>query len=90
MQRPSRPSAIGVAVAFACVLAAISCETPLGTESTGVDKIVLTPSAASVQAGATVTLTALVLDGVGNAMRERKVVWASENETIARSRSPGL
>lgn len=90
MPRRSRSSAVSVAATFACLLAATSCDTPVSAEADGVDRIVLTPSSASVQAGATVTLTALVLDRVGNTMRERKVVWASENTTVATVSQSGV
>lgn len=36
------------------------------------------------------TLTALVLDQVGNAMRDRKVVWASENTAVATVSQSGV
>lgn len=80
----------GFAAALICVLAATSCDTSLASEGASVDRIVLTPSSANVQAGATVTLTALVLDATGNAMRERKVVWASEVEAIAAVSQSGV
>lgn len=81
---------VRAAVALTCMLPATSCDTPLETSVDGVDRVVLTPSSASVQAGATVTLSALVLDASGNAMRERKVVWASENASIATVSQSGV
>lgn len=88
--RRSLSSPFGVAAAFASVLAAMSCGEPLEPDATGVDRIVLTPTSASVQAGATVTLSALVLDAAGNAMRDRKVNWASENAAIATVSESGV
>lgn len=88
--RRSLASPFGVAAAFACGLAAMSCGAPLEPDTTGVDRIVLTPTSASVQAGATVTLSALVLDAGGNAMRDRKVNWASENAAIASVSESGV
>ena len=88
--RRSLPSAVGVAATFACVLAAMSCGAPLEPDSSGVDRIVLTPTSASVQAGETVTLSALVLDVGGNAMRDRKVNWASENAAIGTVSQSGV
>ena len=90
MPRRGRGYAVNVAVAVACLFAAASCDTPLETSADGVDRIVLTPTTASVQAGGTVTLTALVLDADGNAMRDRRVVWASENASIATVSQSGV
>ncbi|MEW5916193.1 MAG: Ig-like domain-containing protein, partial [Gemmatimonadota bacterium] len=73
-----------------CVLAVASCDTPLEPTVDGVDRIVVTPTTSSLEAGATVTLTALVLDAEGNAMRERKVVWASENTAVASVSQSGV
>lgn len=90
MQHRSRWSAVRVAAALACMVFVASCDTPLETSVDGVDRIVLTPTTASVQVGATVTLSALVLDASGNAMRERKVVWASENASLATVSQSGV
>jgi uncharacterized protein YjdB len=90
MQRSSRRSLVRAAIALTCMLVVASCDTPLATQVDDVDRIVLTPSSANVQAGGTVTLSALVLDATGNAMRERKVVWASENASIATVSQSGV
>jgi uncharacterized protein YjdB len=79
-----------VAAAFAFTVAATSCGEPLDGSSKDVERIVLTPTSASVQTGATVTLEALVLDASGNAMRNRKVIWASEDATIATVSQSGV
>lgn len=83
MQRGGPLFVAGMAAALVCAVAATSCNAPLEGDTRDVDRIVLTPSSASVQTGATVTLEALVLDADGNAMRERKLNWASEDTTIA-------
>ncbi|MGQ0639154.1 MAG: beta strand repeat-containing protein [Gemmatimonadaceae bacterium] len=90
MQCSSRWSVVRVSTALALLFAASSCDTPLETEVDGVGRVVLAPGSASLQVGATVTLTALVLDNAGNAMRERKVVWASENASIATVSQSGV
>jgi uncharacterized protein YjdB len=72
-----------VTALVACLLAATSCDSNVATTTGSVDRIVLTPTSATMQVGATLTLSASVLDAAGNSMRERKVVWASERETIA-------
>jgi trimeric autotransporter adhesin len=90
MQFRSRWSA-GRRVAFlACVLGALSCDSALEPSVDNVAQIVLSPSSGSVQAGATLTLNALVLDGGGNVMRDRKVVWASENASVATVSQSGV
>jgi len=90
MRHSSRWSVVRIAVALSCALAVASCDTPLDTGVSDVDRIVLTPTSANVQAGATLTLSALVLDASGNAMRERKVNWASENASIATVSQSGV
>ncbi|HEV8364084.1 MAG TPA: Ig-like domain-containing protein, partial [Gemmatimonadaceae bacterium] len=90
MQRRGRWSVFGVFTSLACLLGAMSCGGALEPDADGVDRIVLTPTSASVEAGATVTLNALVLDAAGNAMRERKVNWASENSSIATVSQSGV
>jgi uncharacterized protein YjdB len=64
-------------------LAATSCDTPTARDTERVGRIVLTPTTATLQAGATLPLSATVLDAAGNVLRDRRVVWASQNETIA-------
>ncbi len=71
---------IPAALAF---LAATSCDTASLGDAAHVDRVVLTPSSATLQAGATLPLSAVVLDAAGNALRDRRVVWASQNEAIA-------
>jgi uncharacterized protein YjdB len=43
-----------------------------------------------VQVGGTITLAAQVLDAAGNTMRDRRVVWASENAQIASVNQSGI
>jgi uncharacterized protein YjdB len=85
--RSSRASAVALC---ACIIAATSCDKPLATDPLGVERVVLTPMIASMQVGTTLTLTASVLDAAGNAMRDRKVVWASEKENIATVSQSGV
>jgi trimeric autotransporter adhesin len=60
------------------------------TDVAGVSQLVLSATSATVEAGATVTLSATVLDGDGNAVRDRKVVWASEDASIANVSQSGV
>jgi uncharacterized protein YjdB len=85
-----RANRASVAALFACAFAATSCDKQLATDPLAVDRIVLTPSSASIQVGATLTLNAAVLDAAGNIMRDRKVVWASERESIATVSQSGV
>lgn len=82
--------ATGVVFGIACILGATSCDSPLEPGAGGVDRVVVTPSSASLQAGETATLTALVLDASGNAMRDRKVVWSTQNSEIATVSQSGV
>jgi uncharacterized protein YjdB len=52
-------------------------------EPTPVETVVVTPATLSVSAGGTAALEAEVVDGVGNVIRDRRVVWASANPSIA-------
>lgn len=72
-----------------CALAALACDSQ-PTQNDGVDRVILTPASASMQVGGSLTLTALVVDASGNAMRDRKVVWASEKENIATVSQAGV
>jgi len=83
----SRASA---AALLACVVAATSCDHSGASEPQTVDRIVLTPPTANMQVGTTITLSAVVLDAAGNAMRNRRVLWASEKETIATVSQSGV
>ncbi|MGQ0639156.1 MAG: beta strand repeat-containing protein [Gemmatimonadaceae bacterium] len=89
MKARSRVTAVGISAAFV-LLAATSCDAPSVAEADRVERIVLTPSGASMQAGATVTLSALVLNAAGDVIRDRKVVWASENQAIATVSQSGV
>ena len=82
MQPRCRGARVGITAALA-FLAATSCDTPSAGEAERVDRVVLTPTAATLQAGATLPLSATVLDAAGNVLRDRRVVWASQNEAIA-------
>ncbi|MGQ0539573.1 MAG: Ig-like domain-containing protein, partial [Gemmatimonadaceae bacterium] len=82
---------VGRTVAAVVLLLAVnSCDTPLETETNGVDRVVVTPTSGSVEVGATLTLNALVLDESGNALRDRKVVWSSQNPAIATVSQSGV
>ncbi len=85
--RVSRASILGL---FSCSLAATSCDKQLASDPLVVDRIVLAPCSASMQVGATLTLTAAVFDAAGNAMRDRKVVWASEKPNVATVSQSGV
>ncbi len=85
-----RVSRASVVALLACIVASTSCDHPLASDALGVDRIVLTPSTASIQVGTTITLSAVVFDAAGNAMRNRRVVWTSEKETIATVSQSGV
>ncbi|MGH7696225.1 MAG: Ig-like domain-containing protein [Gemmatimonadaceae bacterium] len=88
--KPRIVSSASVVALFAGILAATSCDKHLTTAPLGVDRIVLTPTAATMQVGTTLTLSASVLDVAGHAMRDRRVVWASEKENIATVSQSGV
>ncbi|MEW5919286.1 MAG: Ig-like domain-containing protein, partial [Gemmatimonadota bacterium] len=70
-------------------LVASSCDSSVG-ESEPVDRIALSPTTGSVQVGGTVTLSAVVLDAAGNAMRDRRIVWSSEDSRLATVNQSGV
>ncbi|HJU74224.1 MAG TPA: Ig-like domain-containing protein [Gemmatimonadaceae bacterium] len=88
--RRSFASVAGFAVIIACLFATASCDDPLAREVDDVDRVVLTPTTANLQAGTTLTLMAVALDAAGNELRDRRVVWASQNETIATVSQSGV
>ena len=88
--KPRSTTRASIVALCACILAATSCDKPLASDPLGVDRVVLTPMSANVQVGTTLTLTATLLDAAGNAMRDRKVVWASEKENVATVSQSGV
>ena len=90
MWSKGRSPALGASLALACLIGAMSCDSPLESNADGVDRIALTPGTATLQAGETVTLTAVVLDASGNAMRDRKVVWSTQNASVATVSQSGV
>lgn len=102
MSRPTRCLLFGLA---ALSLTAVACggggggdavgppPTPPINGGTGVVAVVsvaVTPSAASVQAGSTVTLTAIPHDSAGNALTGRAVDWQTSDPNVAAVSSAGV
>ncbi|MEW5917687.1 MAG: Ig-like domain-containing protein, partial [Gemmatimonadota bacterium] len=52
-------------------------------ESDAVDRIVLTPNRATLEAGSTMSFSAAVLNAAGDPLSDRRVVWTSEDDAIA-------
>lgn len=77
-------------VVVAASLSATSCESTIGGDSEPVDRIALSPTTGSVQVGGAITLAAQVLDAAGNPMRDRKIVWSSEDPRIATVNESGV
>ncbi|MEO6443754.1 MAG: Ig-like domain-containing protein, partial [Gemmatimonadaceae bacterium] len=63
---------------------------PVIVSSRPVSLVRVTPSAANVQAGATVTLTAQALDAAGATVAGRVVIWTTSNPAIATVTSTGV
>ena len=77
-------------VVVAASLSATACESTIGASSEPVDRIALSPPTGSVQVGGAITLAAQVLDAAGNPMRDRKIVWSSEDPRIATVNESGV
>ncbi|HEX6048310.1 MAG TPA: Ig-like domain-containing protein [Gemmatimonadaceae bacterium] len=72
------------------IAAAASCKNDsLDPDGGSVASVVITPSTATVAVGATVPLTAEVLDAAGQVIPGRKVVWVSSDADIATVSSNG-
>jgi uncharacterized protein YjdB len=65
------------------VLLGSACGITDTDEPTPVDSVEVTPPSLQVAAGSTAALDAHVLDAAGNRLRDRRVVWASANPSIA-------
>jgi len=75
----------------AVIVAAISCKGDSLEPSGGdVASVVITPPTATVAVGANATLVAEVLDGAGKTLTGIKVVWASDDPSIATVSSSGV
>src|SRR5687768_4352009 len=78
------------AAALAFIAAAASCKNDsLDPDGGLVASVVITPSTATVAVGASVPLTAEVLDAAGAVVPGRKVVWVSSDAAIASVSSNG-
>ena len=75
--------------AFAAVV--LSCDKGvLDPGPSGVARVELTPSEATIQVGTTLQITPKVMDGSGGVLQGRNVVWVSENEAIATVSESGV
>jgi uncharacterized protein YjdB len=75
----------------ALVVAAISCKSDsLDPDGGAVASVVIAPSKATVAVGATVPLSAEVLDAAGRAMTGHKIVWATGDAAIATVSNTGV
>ena len=75
--------------AFAGVV--LSCDKGvLDPGPSGVARVELTPSEATIQVGTTLQITPKVMDGSGGVLQGRNVVWVSENEAIATVSESGV
>jgi uncharacterized protein YjdB len=75
----------------AAIVAALSCKSDsLEPGGGAVASVVISPPRATVAVGASVQLTAEVLDGSGTALGEHRVVWASSDVTTATVSGDGV
>ena len=82
--RSAHATWMSVAVAAAAAVAGVACSgDKLEPSGAAVATVEVAPPTATVVVGATVTLTASVLDAAGNVLTGRKVVWASADSNFA-------
>ena len=75
----------------ALLFAGASCKSDsLDPDGGTVASVVITPQTATVAVGASVPLTAEVLDASGKALAGRKVVWATKDPTVATVSGTGV
>jgi uncharacterized protein YjdB len=73
------------------LLAVVGCsESVTAPETLVPTALVVVPTATQLERGATVTVTAQVLDQFGNAMSDVEVLWESNNTTVATVTSAGV
>lgn len=88
--RLSRPRWLAAYVLLSSSAAVSACDDSSGS-SPVVDRVAVTPGLATLTAiGATVQLSATVLDADGNAISGVTVAWASANESVAAVSGSGL
>ena len=82
--RNPHPTWLCLAVAALAAVAGIACNgDKLEPAAVPVATVEVAPPTATVMLGATVTLTASVLDAAGHLLTDRKVVWASADSNFA-------
>jgi trimeric autotransporter adhesin len=75
----------------ALIIAALSCKSDSLEPGNGaVASVVISPPTATVAVGASVPLTAEVLDASGNVLEEHRVVWATSDAAIATVSGEGV
>ena len=72
------------------VLSGSACSATDTDEPTPVGEIVITPATLQLTVGATAALSAQVTDADGNVVRDRRVVWASADPSIATVSNNGV
>ncbi|HEX6316249.1 MAG TPA: Ig-like domain-containing protein, partial [Gemmatimonadaceae bacterium] len=84
--RPFRDTRLAALQSFAValLLGGVGCsKDPAAPGASSIELIVVSPPAASVVVGGTLTLNAEVRDADGVVMQDARVSWASEDTTIA-------
>ncbi|MEP7347728.1 MAG: Ig-like domain-containing protein, partial [Gemmatimonadaceae bacterium] len=72
-----------VILAVAYLLLVVSCDSPLSPDAAGVARIDVTPPSLSMIVGETSPLTARVIDESNATVSNARVVWSSDNVSIA-------
>ena len=89
--RPTRhPARAGSLVALIGALVAGSCDNPLASSSTTIDRIDVTPAGVALVAGETRPITARIIDGDGKTVNDRRVFWSTQNPAVATVSEAGV
>src|SRR5512147_1166112 len=68
-------------VAYALLL--VSCDNPLGPDTTEVGTVQVQPLTMSIAVGASGSLSATITGSQGKSLAGRKVFWSTQNPTVA-------
>lgn len=79
----SRLARITLAVALLTTAGGCSSDSTSPPPPSGVASVTVTPPAATLTVGGSVTLTATTRDGEGEVLTDRPVTWSSSNSTVA-------
>ena len=77
-------------LAATCALLVVSCDDPVSSGDSDVDRVDVNPSAVALTVGETRTITAQVFDASDRRLLDRRLFWTSQNTTVATVSQSGV